>query len=212
MDESKKDFKFQMESGVSCVLIPRKYAVLKRTFDIIVSSIALLLSSPIMALLFIIVSFKNSGDIFSKKEVIGLKGRKFNIYKFYNSNENKEMVFLETDIDEKTQNHCDDSNNYRNPIDKLLYGSFTENILKLFNVVLGQMSMIGPKPVSTQEFENYQKWYLFRLCVKPGIIFYPNERKNVTGLNEMIFKDIKYVREQSFVNDMKIILINLKIR
>lgn len=76
----------------------------------------------------------------------------------------------------------------------------------LFNVLRGDMSIVGPQPTPLCELEKNDAWYYFRMSAKPGITGLWQVRGKCGGVNEMVRVDLKYIRERSFLYDMRIIL------
>jgi exopolysaccharide biosynthesis polyprenyl glycosylphosphotransferase len=145
--------------------------VLKIMIDIYFSILALIFLIPIFVLIATIIKIGSKGPVFFKQERIGRRGRKFNIYKF------RTMV----NYAEEQLNILKDMNEANGPVFKIKYdpritksGRFLRNtgldeLPQLYNVIRGEMSLIGPRPPLEEEVSLYERWQLRRLSVKPGL-------------------------------------------
>jgi exopolysaccharide biosynthesis polyprenyl glycosylphosphotransferase len=178
------------------------------------SFIMLFLFSPVMLLIAILIKLTSKGPIIFKQERVGLRGRKFYIYKFrtmvYNAEELKPQF--------KSLNESDGPafKIKRDPritaIGSILRKTGLDELPQLFNVLKGEMSLIGPRPPLPEEVEQYKRWHLRRLSVKPGITctwqIIPN-RNNVQFDNWMKL-DIQYIDDWSIKKDLILIFQTIK--
>ncbi|MFO7669644.1 MAG: sugar transferase [Bacteroidales bacterium] len=145
--------------------------ILKTMGDIYFSIIAIVLLLPVFLSLGLIIKIGSKGPVFFKQERIGLRGRKFKLFKF------RTMV-----VDAEAQlKNLQDMNEADGPVFKIKddpritrVGKFLrktglDELPQLFNVVRGDMSLIGPRPPLEDEVKQYERWQLRRLSVKPGI-------------------------------------------
>ena len=164
--------------------------MLKRTFDIIVSIIAILLSSPIMILIAILIKFTSKGPVFFIQERIGLNGKYFKMIKFrtmlHNSEKKGTGLFSFEDDPRIT--------NLGHFIRRISLDEFPQ----FFNVLIGSMSIVGPRPPVTYELGD---WSTFtptmrkRFKVKPGITgFSQVYGRNNLGWDRKIAYDILYIK------------------
>jgi lipopolysaccharide/colanic/teichoic acid biosynthesis glycosyltransferase len=192
------------------VLIP------KRIFDVVISSIVVLAIWPLFVMISLAVKLSSPGPIFYRGIRSGLHGKPFRIYKF------RSMV-----VDaEKLGGHSTALNDPRlSPIGKFLRKYKLDELPQLFNILLGHMSFVGPRP----QVENYTKLYSDEekiiLTVKPGLTDYASIRfinlDAILGdenIDEKYFREIepeknrlriKYVREHNLWIDFKLICITL---
>lgn len=165
--------------------------ITKRIFDIFFS----LLFSPILLILFIILFFLNSifngfPTLFIQRR-IGYRNKKFNIYKFRTFPVNVDENF---DI------------NSLNRWSKFLRVSSLDEIPEFYNVLIGNMSLVGPRPLLEEYLPLYNEDQIRRHNVKPGITGLAQiSGGNSTSWKERLELDIKYVENQSFFIDMKIL-------
>lgn len=177
-------------------------AFLKRTMDIIVSLIMIILSSPIMLFAAIGVKLSSPGRIIFKQKRVGRNNKTFTMYKFRSMKENEQSDDAwTTDYDPR----------------KTRFGTFLrktgiDELPQLFNVLFGSMSIIGPRPELPKFVEEYSKTiplYMVKHQVKPGItglaqIYGFRGDTSIEGRIEM---DIKYIESWSIFSDLKILFL-----
>jgi lipopolysaccharide/colanic/teichoic acid biosynthesis glycosyltransferase len=190
----------------------------KRTFDIIGSLCGLIILSPFFLIVGIFIKTVSPGPILFKQKRVGCGSTLFNLYKFRTMKCN-----ADADIHKQYLNHligsCHANSNPGKPMEKLLkdsriikYGNFLrasgiDELPQLINVLLGHMSLIGPRPPIPYEVEQYYLWYKRRFDVVPGLTgLWQVSGKNKLGFNEMIRLDIQYAEKRSFLLDLKILL------
>ncbi len=177
--------------------------VFKRAFDILSSIIGLILLSPIFLSIAILVKLSSPGPIFFYQERIGREGRAFKFYKF-------RSMFVNNGEDEERRNKMldfikDDSGNGEKVIDearvtkigKVIRKTSLDELPQLFNVIKGDMSLVGPRPCLPYEFENYVSWQKRRVNVLPGC----TGVWQVTGRSSVSFKD-SIVLDLYYINNM----------
>lgn len=172
--------------------------LVKRLFDFIVSLFAVILLSPIMLIVGVLIKKEDKGSVIFKQKRGGYKQRHFNIYKFRTMVLNAENQGLGYKTEENDPRIT--------KIGTTLRKYSLDELPQLFNVVKGDMSIVGPRPaltVQTDVYDNYQK---IRLEVKPGITGLAQVNgRNSLSWDERIKWDVEYVKNQSFLLDMKII-------
>jgi exopolysaccharide biosynthesis polyprenyl glycosylphosphotransferase len=180
---------------------------LKRISDVIVSAAMLILATPIMFTLFTLIPLTSKGSAIFKQERIGQNGKPYLLYKFRSMVQDAEIQtgpVLASDKDPR--------------ITKL--GSFmratrVDEIPQLFNVLKGDMSLIGPRPEREffiKKFEQDIPDYKYRLRVKPGITGLAQVLANyTTSVEDKLRYDLMYVRNYSFMLDLKIFLQTIRV-
>jgi exopolysaccharide biosynthesis polyprenyl glycosylphosphotransferase len=180
---------------------------LKRISDVIVSAAMLILATPIMFTLFTLIPLTSKGSAIFKQERIGQNGKPYLLYKFRSMVQDAEIQtgpVLASDKDPR--------------ITKL--GSFmratrVDEIPQLFNVLKGDMSLIGPRPEREffiKKFERDIPDYKYRLRVKPGITGLAQVLANyTTSVEDKLRYDLMYVRNYSFMLDLKIFLQTIRV-
>ncbi len=181
----------------------------KRLIDIIGCSIGLLLASPLIIGAAIAVKVTSDGPIFFKQVRAGRNGRKFTMYKF------RSMV-----VDaEKLRAKLEHLNEMDGPVFKIKHdpritavGRFIrktsiDELPQLFNILMGDMSLVGPRPALPSEVEQYQAWQRRRLSVKPGLTgLWQVSGRNQVDFEEWMQLDLQYIDRWSLWLDIKIIL------
>ena len=197
---------------------------LKRPFDIAASTIALLLFSPLFFLVAIGIKVSSKGPVIFKQQRIGMNGKPFDFYKFRSMHSNhknlkhKDFVknFIASDKNKQFNNITEKDNLrvYKIKDDKRIFpfGKFIrktsiDEFPQFFNVLKGDMSLVGPRPCLPYEWECYEDWHKKRLNILPGCtgIWQAMGRSTVT-FEEMILLDLYYVSNVSLLLDLKIII------
>jgi exopolysaccharide biosynthesis polyprenyl glycosylphosphotransferase len=181
---------------------------LKRSMDIVLSLIFLVLSSPIFLLTAIAIAITSKGPIFFSQVRSGLNGRKFTLYKFRSMIVGAEMK----------KKHLDTMNEMDGPVFKMKHdpritkvGKFIrkfsiDELPQLINILKGDMSIIGPRPPLPIEVEMYQFWQRRRLSLKPGLtcIWQVSGRNNI-NFERWMEMDLEYIDNWSLLLDVKIL-------
>lgn len=194
--------------------------VAKRIFDIIFSIVFLLIFSPVFVFIIIAIIAEDKGNPFYASERIGPNGKPFNVFKFrrlqmkYCTNkDNSEALKIESELI-KTNDMRNDGVLYKikNDPRSTKVGAFLEKtsldeIPQVFNVLIGNMSWVGPRPHQPREVEKYKPHHFKVLNIKPGItgLAQVNGRSDLSFDDEVSY-DTKYLREWTFALDIKIIL------
>jgi len=184
---------------------------LKRLFDILMSLIVLVIASPLMHLTALMIKLTSPGPIFFKQQRVGFMGKVFTMYKFRtmevktDSGIHQEYV---TDLFSSDRPMVKIDNCHRLiPFGQIIRRLFIDELPQLFNVILGQMSLVGPRPAIPYEVQAYQDWHMGRLLTLPGMTgLWQVSGKNRLTFNEMVRLDIQYAHECSFLTDMKILI------
>jgi len=182
--------------------------LLKRAIDITGASLALLIGSPIMLLLMMAIKLDSDGPVFYKAQRIGRKGRTFSCYKFRtmcadaeglkeslkHKNERDGVLFKITNDPRITK------------VGRLLRKYSLDELPQLYNVLRGDMSLVGPRPPIASEVEQYDISHLRRLDVLPGMTgLWQVEARQDPSFDSYISLDTAYVENWSLWLDMKIL-------
>jgi exopolysaccharide biosynthesis polyprenyl glycosylphosphotransferase len=189
--------------------VSKGYLVAKRVFDIIASFIGIILLSPLFTITFLAIKIDSPGPIFFSQKRNGFKGKIFNMYKFRSMVVDAEQRLKELEHKNEVSGHMfkikDDPRITR--VGKFIRKTSIDELPQLFNVLKGDMSIVGPRPPIIREVEKYDPWHCLRLSVKPGLTgLWQISGRNDIGFEEMIRLDLKYIRERNFWYDLKIIL------
>ena len=173
----------------------------KRLFDFFLSLLAIICLSPILAIVMILLYFANEGaGVFFYQERPGLKGKVFKVIKFKTMNDKKdENGKLLPDLLRITK------------IGKFVRTTSLDELPKLFNVLKGDMALIGPRPLLKQYLPLYSKEQMRRHDVRPGISGWAQVNgRNTISWTEKFKLDVWYVDHISLMLDIKIILLTIK--
>jgi exopolysaccharide production protein ExoY len=185
----------------------------KRTFDLIVAVIALAVTSPLFLFAMLTVMLTSRGPIFFRHERIGYGGRRFICYKFRTMVVDADMHLwhlLEADAFARTEWESRQKLTYDSrvtPGGQLLRLSSLDELPQLINVIRGDMSLVGPRPIVEAEIHRYREKFADYRRARPGI----TGSWQVSGRNDVSFEkrtelDRAYVRGWSFLGDIMIIL------
>lgn len=174
----------------------------KRTFDILVSLLVLVLFAPVFPIIAAAVKLNSRGPVFFGHKRQGLHGKEFSCLKF------RTMITGADEIQDKlrSKNEVDgpqfkvDDDPRVTAVGKFLRNTFIDEIPQFINILLGHMSIIGPRPSPRRENSQCPTWYYARLSVRPGITgLWQICRTRLPGrdFQEWIYYDTKYVRELS---------------
>lgn len=186
------------------------YLWLKRFQDIIFSLIAIIVLSPVMIITSIAIFIDDPKGIpvFSQVRV-GRDGKKFKMYKFrsmvVDAEDRLEELLKNNEMDGPAFKITDDPRITR--VGKFIRKTSIDELPQLFNILKGDMSIVGPRPALPREVEQYTVYQTQRLFITPGLTCYwqiqPN--RNDISFDEWVEMDLQYIRERSFLVDWKII-------
>lgn len=195
------------------------YKKIKRILDVILSLILLIILSPLFLLVAFLIWITDGNEIFVKEPLrLGIRGKEFKMYKFRSMIPNAHKIIHEDILYEKWKKNEGklklDEDTRITRIGKFLRRTDVDELPQLFNVIRGNMSLVGPRPMYQEEANRYlgkypegEKYIKRILKVKPGI----TGIWQVSGRNSIKFKDrmiieAKYASHINFVDDLKIFL------
>ena len=189
------------------------YSIIKRTIDIIVGLIGTIALIPLTVIIYIarVINHENEGPIFYKQLRIGKDGKYFEIYKYRSMIVGADKI-LKTYLDEHEdakrefeENHKLDNDPRITKVGKILRKTSLDEFPQFINVLIGNMSLIGPRPIVDDEIEKYGKDRDKLLSVKPGITgYWAAYGRSNTSYNRRIKQELYYVDNFSFKLDAKI--------
>ncbi|MFH1866397.1 MAG: sugar transferase [Candidatus Eisenbacteria bacterium] len=184
----------------------RRY--IKRPLDILASLVGLLLLSPLFLVLAVMVRLDSRGPVFFRQMRVGKGGREFEFYKFRSMVQDAEAMKSKlmhlNELEGPVFKISDDPR--ITPIGRFLRRTSLDELPQLFNVLRGDMSLVGPRPPLPAEVANYESWQRQKLSVLPGITcLWQISGRNHIGFTEWMRLDIEYIRRQSFGVDVKIL-------
>jgi lipopolysaccharide/colanic/teichoic acid biosynthesis glycosyltransferase len=184
----------------------------KRGMDVVVALLALLLLSPLFLLIALFIKIVSPGPVFFRQTRVGRLGRRFDIWKFRTMNVDADSSAHENHLEalisrDQPMEKLDAQDDPRIiPCGKLIRQTGVDELPQLFNVLRGEMSLVGPRPCIPYEAEKFLLWQRARFDALPGITgLWQVSGKNRTTFQEMIRLDIRYARNVSFWLDVKIL-------
>lgn len=184
--------------------------MLRRGQDILLSLIALLLLWPVMLIvaLVVVIDSPEAGPIFAQDRV-GRDGKVFRFYKFRSMVPNAEAKLTEllekNEMEGPAFKMKDDPRITR--VGKFIRKTSLDELPQLWNILKGDMSIVGPRPPLPREVEQYGEYERQRLLVTPGLTCYwqIQPHRNDLSFDEWVDLDVQYIEESSFLTDWKII-------
>lgn len=185
--------------------ITTEQAIIKRLFDIVISSIALIILSPLFLLIALIIKLTDGGPVFFKQQRYTKDAKIFTIYKFRSMYvQPKGQVQMTTKNDKRIT-----------PIGAILRRSHFDELPQLINILKGDMSLVGPRPEMQELYDTYCEKYpefRYRLKVKAGLTGYAQVygKYNTTPQDKLKF-DLLYIANFSILLDLKLILLTIRV-
>ena len=195
----------------------RRYLINKRIFDIVFSLAVLILLSPVYLILalLIVLDDPHAGPIYAQTRV-GKDGKPFRFYKFRTMVKDADrMLDSLLDLNEKRDGPAfkikDDPRITR--VGRFLRKTSLDELPQFFNVLRGDMSVVGPRPPLPHEVAQYAPYHMQRLSVTPGLTCYWQTRKNRDAIQfeDWVEMDLQYIRERSYLLDLKLILLTVTV-
>ncbi|SFI88445.1 Sugar transferase involved in LPS biosynthesis (colanic, teichoic acid) [Paenibacillus sp. UNC496MF] len=193
----------------------RFYLMTKRAIDIIGAAVGLVLLSPLFFIVAILIKMEDpKGPVFFQQTRVGKHQRAFRMYKFRSMVSNAEELLKDLLAKNEIQGAMfkmkDDPRITR--IGKFIRRTSIDELPQLWNVIRGDMSLVGPRPPLPREVEEYTTYDKRRLLVQPGCTgLWQVSGRNNLGFSEMVELDITYIRERTLFYDFKIILKTIRV-
>ena len=197
----------------SPLLLCRNYGLsieqrfVKRLTDMVVSLFGIILLSPVMLIIAAAIKLYDGGSVFFMQERCTRGGKRFMMCKFRSMIENAEE-------DGKSRPAVDDDDRIT-PVGRIIRATRLDELPQLFNILKGEMSLVGPRPERVEHVEKYTKEipeFAFRMKVKGGLTGYAQiYGKYNTSAYDKLKMDLKYIVDYSFLLDIRIILMTLKV-
>lgn len=185
---------------------------MKRVSDLVFTTIGLLLLSPVFLALWLIVKRDSPGPVVYRRRVMGVGGTQFDAFKFRTMHLNGDEILNKHShlkaIWERDQKLKDDPRITKSGT--WLRKLSLDELPQLFNVLLGQMSLVGPRMITKGELSRYGEYAEELLTVKPGLtgLWQISGRSDITG-PERAQLDIYQIRTRSFLRDLKVLLLTI---
>ncbi|OGR05110.1 MAG: hypothetical protein A3K23_01825 [Desulfobacca sp. RBG_16_58_9] len=185
----------------------------KRGLDMIVAILGLAITAPLMLIIALAIKLDSPGTIIFRQERCGLRGRNFTMYKFRsmvdNSEELKQGLQDLNEVDGPMFKIIRDPRITR--VGRILRNTNLDELPQLYNVLKGDMSLVGPRPLSLEEMRYNPKWREARLSVRPGMSgLWQVEAHTKVFFNDWLVNDLEYVQQCSLGLDLKILVKTMK--
>jgi lipopolysaccharide/colanic/teichoic acid biosynthesis glycosyltransferase len=228
-EESDKSLTDELNSPIDLTLYPelvkgksggKLFRVVKRTMDVVGSAIAILLLSPLMLVITVAIKLTSKGPVLFRQERVGLHGVPFEFLKFRSMDANSDEGLHEAYVakfiaGEEPAAPVNGKSVYKmtddprvTAVGRFLRRSSMDEVPQFFNVLKGEMSLVGPRPALCYEVNRYRPWHRRRILeAKPGLTgLWQVRGRSRTTFDEMVRLDLQYVREASLLLDLKILL------
>jgi exopolysaccharide biosynthesis polyprenyl glycosylphosphotransferase len=214
-------FTFGMVGDVLYPTIPAPIVVgvdfwIKRFFDLCFSAVLILLLLPVYLLIAVLIKLDSPGSIFFRQKRVGLHGQEFRIWKFRTMVKDAEKIQASLE----TQNEIKDGILFKLKDDPRItrVGRFLrlyslDELPQLFNVLVGEMSLVGPRPLPIRDVEKFKTKHFIRQEVLPGItgLWQVSGRSNIDNFEDAVKLDMEYIENWSIWLDLKILLQTVKV-
>lgn len=184
------------------------YKVVKRIMDALLSSIALVVLSPVFAIIAVAIKLESKGPVFFKHTRIGKDGKIIKIYKFRSMVENAEDLiqkFTPEQMKEYKENYKLTDDPRITKVGKFLRKTSLDELPQLINIIKGELSIIGPRPVVQDELEKYGPNAQKFLSVTPGLTgYWAANGRSCTSYEQRMEMELFYVDNLSFKMDVKV--------
>lgn len=188
---------------------------LKRLIDFSLSLCAIIILSPILFLIAVIIMLESKGPAIYKQKRIGFYNKPFYMYKFRSMKVNADKI--KNDLKSQNQTNPIMFKMYDDPritkVGKFLRKYSIDEIPQLFNVLMGEMSLVGPRPPLPDEVEKYENWHYLRFATLPGITgrWQTSGRSRIKCFDRVVRLDYKYISSWNLMSDIKILLKTLPV-
>lgn len=207
MDETVIEISYDQQYNYIEKCDNKLFNIYKRSLDIVASLLGLIIGIPLLIIFGVAIKIEDKGPIFYKQERLGLKGRRFYVYKLRSMRINAESIggaqWAQKDDPRITK------------VGKFIRKTRIDEIPQLYNILIGDMSLIGPRPERpelTYQFEQEIPGFMHRLSIKPGLTGWAqvNGGYDITPEEKLVF-DKEYIENKSILLDLKIILMTIKV-
>lgn len=194
-----------MALSVNAVRLTRGQAIAKRTFDVVVSAAGLLVISPLLAAIALAIKLNDRGPVLFRQVRVGLHRQPFTLLKFRTMVPRAELLLADllsrNEADGPLFKVRDDPRITR--VGRFLRRYSLDELPQLWNVLKGEMSLVGPRPPLPSEVEAYEDWQLDRLEVRPGITgLWQVSGRSELSFDEYVRLDLFYIENWSLAYDL----------
>ena len=184
---------------------------IKRCIDIIGSLFGIILSSPVMLITAILIKIESEGPVIFKQERVGQNGRHFFMYKFrsmcVDAEEKKQELMEQNEMDSSFMFKMQDDPRITK-VGRFIRKTSIDELPQFFNVLKGDMSLVGTRPPTLDEVELYERGHWRRMSIKPGItgMWQVSGRSSITDFDEIVELDTQYIDRWNVLLDLQILI------
>jgi exopolysaccharide biosynthesis polyprenyl glycosylphosphotransferase len=202
--------------GISQKSLQSFHEFAKRMFDVVFAVIGMIMLLPVFIVMAIVIKLDSSGPVFYNQVRVGKNGKQFKFYKFRSmvvgsdQDETRKEKVAQLIRGELWENSgctkiVDESKITR--IGRFIRKTSLDELPQLFNVLIGDMSLVGPRPCLPYEWEHYEDWQKKRLACMPGCTgVWQVSGRNAISFNDMVILDFYYIQNASLFLDLQLIL------
>ena len=191
----------------------RFYHLIKRMIDVVLSLFGLVLISPFVVIIAILIKIDSKGPVFFKHHRIGKNGKPFSMYKFRTMKDGAEAMindFTPEQLEEWRENFKLKDDPRITRIGKFLRKTSLDELPQLVNILRGDMSIVGPRPVIEVELEEYGNDKDEFLSIRPGLTgWWASNGRSEISYPERCSYELYYVRNESFWLDVKVMFLSV---
>jgi exopolysaccharide biosynthesis polyprenyl glycosylphosphotransferase len=194
--------------SVQAVRLTRAQAIAKRTFDVVLSAVGLLLSSPLLAVIALAIKFESAGPVLFRQERVGRHRQRFKLLKFRTMVVGAELMLANLAVHNEADGPLFKMRNDPRVtrVGRYLRRYSLDELPQLWNVLMGEMSLVGPRPPLPKEVDAYEDWQLDRLEVRPGITgLWQVSGRSELPFDEYVRLDLFYIENWSLAYDLFIL-------
>lgn len=208
------DVQALQQENVLCDSMEKRnlYHFVKRLCDITLSLAALIILFPLFLMIALVIKLEDGGNVIYVQERTGHHGKAFRMYKFRSMCQNAEKIHKElldkNELDGPAFKMKDDPRVTR--VGRFIRRTSIDELPQLINIIKGEMSIVGPRPLPTYEAKQCNEYQNQRLLVKPGLTCYWQCcGRNDIPFDEWIEMDLRYIREAGILTDLKLIFMTV---
>lgn len=190
------------------------YCFIKRFIDFSICLVAFICLSPVFLLVALAIRLESKGSVIFKQKRVGINGKIFTIYKFRSMYQDAEKRLEELKSKNQIKGHMfkmkDDPRVTK--VGKIIRRTSLDELPQIFNILKGDMALIGPRPPLVREVEQYESWQYMRLSVIPGLSgLWQISGRNALSFDQMVRLDMHYIKKRSLVFDFLIFFNTFKV-
>lgn len=194
------------------ILYSWTYCIIKRVIDLTLVLLGLIFLLPLFIVIGVLIKLDSNGPVFFAQKRCGKGERKINMFKFRSMINNAETVkpLLKNEVEGSVFKIENDPRITR--VGKFLRRTSLDELPQLFNILIGNMSIVGPRPLADAEMGADNEWKKIRLSVKPGLTgLWQIKGRHTKKFADWVKYDTEYVRNRSLLLDIKIIFMTIGI-